>query len=91
MYFSCKGIPLLQSHANTHRIDVYSFSIRPLMSEILFQVIAKIGWDFIKPDEVSYDPQIPVMARCLGIEPLDDGGHVTKYGRVHQSYGQNNQ
>lgn len=56
------------------------------MLEVLFQALPQRVGDLVEADELLDTQHLRVVARCAGVQTLDDGRHVAKDAGVHEGW-----
>lgn len=80
--FCYSSVPV-QTPSLSYHIHVDAVSVRPSVLEVLLQPLPQWVWDLVEADEF-FDPQhLEVIPGCTWIQPLDDGGHISKDAGVH--------
>ena len=56
------------------------------MVSIVLDSLPQGTGNLVKPDELAHLLHLCVIARCCGVQPRYDGGHITKYGGVKKCW-----
>lgn len=67
----------------THSIHVNAIGVRPSVLEILLKSLPKWVGDLVETDKLSNPQHLSVVTCSAGVQPLDDGRHISKYASVH--------
>jgi len=70
----------------TYHIHIDSVRIGPGVLEVLLEALAERIGNLVEANELLDLLHLGVVARRARVETLNDGAHVAKDARVHQSY-----
>ncbi len=59
------------------------------MLKILLQPLPEWVGDLVETDELPNSQHLSVVTCGARVQPLDDGGHISKYASIHQRCDEN--
>ena len=73
---ACLSIP--------HLIHVFSVRVGPHMMCVILDSLAQWVGNLMKPDELAHFAHLNMITWRAGVQPRDNGRHITKYGSIEE-------